>query len=190
MPIIALNHLHAHPANANRMADDTYGKLRTHIERWGEYPPLIVRPHPEIAGEFEILDGHHRARILRELNRTRAHCEVWNASDERATLLLLTLNRLHGEDDPQRRGALFQNLLQNASVHEVAKLVPEDGDRIAHLIQLTQVPLALPEPPPLHEFPQGLTFFLLPAQRKKVLDHLEKFMGDRSQALLAALQLE
>ena len=62
MPLISLNALDAHPDNANHMPAATLAKLITHIRDSGEYPPLIVRPHPKNADRFQILDGHHRAR--------------------------------------------------------------------------------------------------------------------------------
>jgi hypothetical protein len=189
MSLIALNHLHAHPANANRMPAELFAKLTDHIKRWGDYPPLIVRPHPEIHGEYQILDGHHRAEALRQLNESFANCEIWDVTDERATLLLLTLNRLHGEDDPQKRGALFEELSRTAAMEDIVKLVPDDVDRITQLIQLTQPPLPAPEPVSLEAMPEAVTFFLLPAQRRKLVDRLSQYSRDRNEALMAALRL-
>jgi ParB-like chromosome segregation protein Spo0J len=189
MPLIALKHLHAHAGNANRMPAELFAKLVSHIKRWGDYPPLIVRAHPDIADEYQILDGHHRAEALRELGESFANCEVWDADDERATLLLLTLNRLHGEDDPQKRGALFAELARTVALEEVAKLVPDDAERLSQLMRLTCEPVAMPQPVALEQMPEAVTFFLLPAQRRKVLDRLASFSRDRNEALLTALQV-
>jgi ParB-like chromosome segregation protein Spo0J len=187
--MIALKQLHAHPANANRIPAELFAKLVAHIREWGDYPPLIVRAHPEIPGEYQILDGHHRAEALRKLNRASVNCEIWDVDDERATMLLLTLNRLHGEDDPRRRGALFQELMRTRPLNEVVKLVPDDAERIERLMQLLDEPLALPQPASIDAMPEAVTFFLVPAQRRRVLDRLATFARDRSEALLAALQL-
>src|SRR5262245_40077038 len=111
MPMIALDQLDDHPENANRMTPDALAKLRLHISRTGNYPPLIVRRSPACADRHQILDGHHRAKALRELGHTSAQCAVWDVQDDRrAAMLLLTLNRLHGEDDPRRRGTLLAKL--------------------------------------------------------------------------------
>jgi hypothetical protein len=189
MSLIALQHLHAHPANANRMPSDLFKKLVAHIKQWGDYPPLIVRPHPRLHGEYEILDGHHRAEALRQLGEAFANCEIWNVSDERATLLLLTLNRLHGEDDPQKRGKLFEELARTTDIEDIVKLVPDDVDRITALVHLTQQPGPVADPVPLDHMPEPVTFFLFPAQRRRLLDHLSEYSSDRSEALLAALNL-
>src|SRR5688572_1634847 len=43
MPQIPLDQLESHPDNANRMPPALLAKLRAHIKKSGEYPPLIVR---------------------------------------------------------------------------------------------------------------------------------------------------
>ncbi|MEP7027686.1 MAG: ParB/RepB/Spo0J family partition protein, partial [Candidatus Eisenbacteria bacterium] len=64
MPI---EHLVPHPLNANVLPDDLREKLAAHIRSTGRYPHLIVRPHPSEPGKFQILDGHHRLLVLKEL---------------------------------------------------------------------------------------------------------------------------
>jgi len=100
---IPLHRLVAHLANANVMDGATLAKLRDHIERQGYYEPLVVRPYPKRAEYYEIINGHHRRRVLEQLNRSYADCVVWQISDEQALMLLATLNRLAGQDDPSRR---------------------------------------------------------------------------------------
>ena len=65
--LVPLDDLVAHPLNSNVMSEDLQAKLRTHIKRTGRYPFLVVRPHPDEPGKFQVLDGHHRVAILREL---------------------------------------------------------------------------------------------------------------------------
>jgi len=52
----------AHPANPNRMTAETLKKLKSHIERTGNYEPIVVRPHRERSDCFEILNGYHSPR--------------------------------------------------------------------------------------------------------------------------------
>src|SRR5262245_5592946 len=125
MPEIALKRLVAHPGNANRMKSAMMTTLIAHIRDSGQYPPLIVRPHPSLADHYQILDGHHRADALQALGRTEAQCEVWHVDDARASLLLLTLNRLQGQDDPLRRAALLSKLLEGMDVKELARRLPD-----------------------------------------------------------------
>ena len=60
---ILLKDLIPHPLNANRMSDEMRQKLKINIKRTGRYPYLIVRPHPEQADKYQVLDGHHRIAV-------------------------------------------------------------------------------------------------------------------------------
>jgi len=92
------------------MSEDLRAKLAAHIEQSGRYPMVIVRPHPVEVGVYEILDGHHRVEVLRELGHTDVRCDVWAVDDREAKLLLATLNRLQGQDSPIRRAQLIHRL--------------------------------------------------------------------------------
>ena len=133
---IPLDHLHAHPANANRMDPETFDKLRENMRREGKYPPVIVRPHPEIPGEFQTLDGHNRIEVEREGGATSVLCYVWDCDDATALLLLSTLNRLHGEDIPVKRAELLAELNSLVSIDELALLLPEDEAAITDMLGL------------------------------------------------------
>lgn len=189
MPTIALDLLDDHPDNANRMGKDLLAKLVAHIRDNGKYPPLIIRPHPQHAGRYQILDGHHRAKALHQLGRTEACCEIWDVDDGQTDLLLLTLNRLCGEDDPYRRGALLKRVAKLCGLKELAAKLPEDIQRIGKLIEATQAPPPPSPPPDLASMPQAVTFFLTAGQRDRLFDRLKAVTRDRSAALVALLEL-
>ncbi|MDY7110252.1 MAG: ParB/RepB/Spo0J family partition protein [Planctomycetota bacterium] len=189
MKTIALDDLESHPENANRMPDDLLGKLVEHIRRSGQYPLLIVRPHPSARG-YQVLDGHHRLEALRRLGYVEARCDVWDVDDERARLLLLTLNRLEGRDDPQRRGALLRRLAEEMDAKDLAHLVPDDAAAIEKLMQLTDPPPPPAPPPELETMPHAVTFFLTAPQRRSLFARLSDVARDRSEALVRILQLD
>jgi ParB-like chromosome segregation protein Spo0J len=192
MPLIAVDQLQSHPNNANRMSPAMFGKLVSHIRASGDYPPLIVRPHPSASqpDRYQILDGHHRLQALRQLGYQRVKCDVWNVDDDRAALLLATLNRLHGEDDPQRRGALLERLSQAMPLAELAKWLPEDAARIRKLIEAAHPPPALAPPPNPDHMLQAVTFFLSQQQRRRLFEQLAPICRDRSAALVKLLSLD
>ena len=189
MPTIALDLLDNHPDNANRMGEDSLAKLVAHIRDNGKYPPLIIRPHPQHGGRYQILDGHHRAKALHQLGRTEACCEIWDVDEAQTDLLLLTLNRLCGEDDPYRRGALLKRVATLCDLKELAAKLPEDVERIRKLIETTQAPPSPAPPPDLSSMPHAVTFFLTQPQRDRLLERLRSVARDRSQALVELLQL-
>ena len=138
--MVSLDDLVAHPLNSNVMPEDLREKLRTHIKRTGRYPFLVVRPHPQELGKFQVLDGHHRVAILRELGHMEARCDVWRVDDREAKVLLATLNRLQGQDQPIRRAQLLHELLGEMSVEDLAGLLPESDKQIEELHALLEFP--------------------------------------------------
>ncbi len=198
---VPLEALEPHPENANRMPDRLLAKLKRHVQRTGRYEPLLVRPLParherrpegrrgvrprqdsgrpghrasETEHRYQVLNGHHRARVLKELGHTHARCDVWDVDDEEARVLLATLNRLEGRDDPSARADLVARLAKGRSAEELAALLPEPPDAVERL-------LALAKPPPDPLSPEALplplrpmTFFLTDGQYEVVSAALRK----------------
>jgi hypothetical protein len=128
-----------HPENSNFMNAETARKLRRHIERTGRYEPLTVRPHPGEDGKFQVVNGHNRLRVLRALNHRTTNCVVWNLDDDQTRLYLATLNRLSGNEIPERRAALLDNLLQTFDLDELTALLPDDSKQIEELKRLSHL---------------------------------------------------
>src|SRR5712664_1699423 len=138
--MVPLDDLRPHPLISNVMPEDLREKLKAHIKRTGRYPFLVVRPHPEEPGKFQVLDGHHRVDVLRELGHTEVRCDVWDVDDREAKLLLATLNRLQGQDVPIRRAELLHELLGEMSLDDLAGLLPETDKQLEDLHSLLEFP--------------------------------------------------
>ena len=138
--MVPLDDLRPHPLNSNVMPPDLREKLKAHVKRTGRYPFLVVRPHPEEPGRYQVLDGHHRVEVLRELGHREARCDVWEVNDREAKLLLATLNRLQGQDVPIRRAELLHELLGEMSIDDLAGLLPETDKQIEELHALLEFP--------------------------------------------------
>jgi ParB-like chromosome segregation protein Spo0J len=192
---LELDQLRSHPANSNVMPEHLVAKLADHIERSGRYPPLIVRPIDDdtSAGDtpaspvYQILDGHHRALALRRLGHTRADCVVWRADDREALVLLATLNRLQGQDDPHKRAALVGALADKHDLPRLAELLPERREQIKKLLEINDRPPSPRAPQPIGQMPVAVHFFLLPAQKKRLDRALAALGGAREEALMRLL---
>lgn len=138
--LIPLDDLLPHPLNANQMTEQMQEKLKAHIKHSGRYPYLIVRPHPEKRGRFQVLDGHHRIAVLRELGHREAYCDIWEVDDREANLLVATLNRLEGQDVPVRRAQLIHELLGEMSLTDLGGLLPESNGELEELHALLEFP--------------------------------------------------
>lgn len=191
---VALSKLHAHPQNSNVMPGALLKKLKQHIARSGHYPPIIVRPHPDevlrTKGGYEILDGHHRVEALRSLKHTVARCDVWPVSNDEALLLLATLNRLEGRDDPAKRADLIATLIDRSPQwhRDAIALLPERAEALNDLMQLREAPPSPRRPVPMAEMPTSVHFFLLPEQRKQLEAVLASIDDNREHALMQLAQ--
>jgi len=189
--MIPLTQLRAHPHNSNVMPADRLRKLAAHIAESGHYPPLIVRPLDVgvTPPTFQLLDGHHRALALKQLGHRTAACEVWNVDDAQALLLLATLNRLEGDDDPLKRATLLDELCRHRALPDLAAHLPETIADLRELLSLRSAP-----PPPvaarrLDDMPVAVHFFLLPAQRRALEAKLRTVEASREAALLQLLDI-
>ncbi len=178
--MVPLDDLVPHPLNANVMSDELREKLRVHIQRTGRYPFIVVRPHPRESEKFEILDGHHRVSVLRDLGHTEARCDVWEVSDREAKLLLATLNRLEGQDQPIRRAQLLHELLGEMSLDDLAGLLPETDRQLEELHALLEFPAeeiaALLEEAAEQEekvLPRVMSFVVTPEQEQLIEQAVE-----------------
>lgn len=190
-----------HPENSNFMNAETARKLRRHIERTGRYEPLTVRPYPNGEGKFQIINGHNRLRVLRTLDYQTANCMVWKLDDTQTRLYLATLNRLSGNEIPERRAMLLENLFKSYDADELTELLPDNNKQIEELRRLSYLePNEIIPKTPKEEklaIPVILTFMIEESEAREVnlaLDLISRIKEEpsRSQALvyLASFYLE
>ena len=188
--MIAMEKLVPHPMNANVMGAGVREKLRRHIERTGRYEPLVVRRHPARAGCFELINGHHRKRVLEELGHKKAACVVWEVDDAETLMLLATVNRLSGRDAGNKRLELLEALAKTEWAGAagqkggaLAAWLPEDERTLRKLLEEAG-PVAVAEAPRLEEMPEALTVFMTRAEKERVVGVLRKVDGDLGRALV------
>jgi hypothetical protein len=136
---IPIEQLMEHHENSNHMNSAMAKKLRRHIELTGRYEPLTVRLYPYQTGKFQVINGHNRLRVLRDLGYTIVCCVVWNIDDDQARLYLATLNRLSGDDILERRATLLENLCKTYDSEELLSLLPDNAEQIEKLRKLSSL---------------------------------------------------
>jgi len=181
--------------NANRISRMFAKKLRHNIKQTGMYETLTVRPHPRMKGRFEVLNGHARLQVLRELDIPDAKCDIWDVTGPQAHLFLAILNKLRGSDVPELRMNLLFELLHEHPKEELAAHIPETVSYLARLERLPEeAEKEEVEAPP--EKPEVIivNFYLSAEQHhlvSKALDNiLQKFaLSDSGEALAKMAQL-
>ena len=183
---IELDRLKAHPDNPNEMGKADFAKLVENIKRTGLYEPAIVRPSVAEAGCFELINGHHRCRALKQLGEETVNCIVWDVGDDQVDIFLSTLNRLGGKDNVSKKARLLKRLNEKLSSKDISKLLPMSKIAIEKLRDFS-----LPDEPVRIDTAQALnciTFFLN-AEQKRHLDSALK-AASKDHAPKAAKQSE
>ena len=187
---VPIDRLVDHPDNPNRMSKSNFARLVRNIERTGRYEPLIVRPRGEA---FEIINGRHRRRALRELGYKTVDVIVWDIDDEQTDILLATLNRLGGSNVLEKKLALLNRLNGRTNARDLAKLLPHSAGQIQRLVQIHSGAMAGPVPlrsardkSAESAFANPHVFLLSDAQQRIVETALSLARGGRPQRTKAA----
>ena len=129
--------------NVNECDEGTLRRLGASLQRFGVVVPLVVR---SVGDAYEVLSGNQRLRVLREQGAATAPCVEVQADDARARLLAQTLNRLHGEDDLNKKAALVKDVLDAMSAEEAAAVLPDSAEALRGLASIREAnPASLAE---------------------------------------------
>ena len=90
--------------------DIEYQKIKRSIEEFGYVSPLIINK------EFEIIGGHQRVKVLKELGYEEIDCVVIdNISKEKEKLLNIALNKISGSWNEK----LLKDLLIDLDINDL-----------------------------------------------------------------------
>ena len=195
---LPLSLLHPHPLRATSTVRRHCSLLARHIAATGLYEPLIVRPHPQRPGAYELLHGHTRLEALRHLQHTHATCLLWRLSDLQALRWLATVHRLASKEKASRRLAVLTALLQQETPAALAEWVPEDAATLARLSTATaapseattsRTPSRAAPPLALDSQPEAFTVFLSAAEKRSLLMQLARLDPNPALALRRLAQI-
>lgn len=133
--------LHPNPWNPNKMDTRTYDAAVESIQTFGFVDPLTVRPHPDLDGEYQIIDGFHRWKATGDLKGHDVTVDVISLpiDEPAAKKLTIILNETRGEADPVLLGTLLKDLTDSFSEEELRKGLRYDDAELAHLLSLADV---------------------------------------------------
>lgn len=178
---IPIDKLIAHPGSPNRMSKRNFARLVRNIERTGRYEPLVVRQKED---SFQIINGHHRCRALKQLGYKAVDAIVWDVDDVEANVLLCSLNRLKGSDVLDKKLSLLDIINRDMSAREMAKQLPFTRSQIEKLRSL-KVPSA-PAKIDVKNFAVPMVFFLSTEQQQIVGEAMTSVKDNRSEKTKAA----
>ena len=118
--------------NPNQMDQGTRCSLLASIKRYGVVQPLVVRKIGP--NRYETIGGAQRLSVIKELGMATVDCVVVTVNDAEARLLAQALNRIEGTDDPVKRQASLELILENIPRGEVLDLLPDAANSIGQAL--------------------------------------------------------
>lgn len=141
--------------NPNRMTEVQYAAELGSLRRFGFVAPVLLRPHPDDHGRYQVVDGAHRVRGVQEIATSDdgldgAHPDlvehirqrtlpavVLNLSDIAARELTVVLNETRGSADPVLFGVLLNELAElGANLDDLTGVLPFTEAELTDLMKL------------------------------------------------------
>ena len=143
---VAVTHLHPgkyQPRHA--FADDELQNLADSIRTKGVLQPLLVRPHPDQVGEFEIIAGERRWRAA-QLAQIHEVPVIVRDFDDRETLEVALIENLQRQDlSPLEEADGYQRLMDEFSHTQdaLATALGKSRSHVANMLRLLTLPEAV-----------------------------------------------
>lgn len=127
--------LHPNPWNPNHMKDRQREAVMESINTYGQVMELLVRPHPDIEGEYQIIDGEHRFNALPEI----VYCNIIHGLEEPdAKKLTIVMNETRGSADKVELAQLLADLNDSLGA-DLINALPYQQVELDELIALAAV---------------------------------------------------
>lgn len=134
-----VSQLRSHKANVRTDLGDL-SELAESIKSKGILQPIVVRPHQDIAGDFEVLMGHRRLAAAKEAGLGKVPCIVREdiSSEVDAITVMLIENTQRAGITKSEEGAGYQQLIDlGMSINQVAKKVGRKHETVDSRLKLT-----------------------------------------------------
>jgi len=111
--LCTVDRLKPNSSNPNVMQADAYAQLRANIETYGFLQPVLVN------AALDVLDGHHRLEVAKELGMDAVPCVLYEGPDSTAPLVGLSMNKIRGEIDMSEVAKIFDSLVEKLTDEEL-----------------------------------------------------------------------
>lgn len=106
---IALSKLHPFNGHTFRVVKNSdYDSMVDSVRNSGVSVPLIVRPHPVLVGDFEIIAGHRRFSAASDVGLNEVPCLVTNIDNMTASKIMVETNIQRPEWLPSEKAKSFK----------------------------------------------------------------------------------
>ena len=121
---------------------EAFAELVHSIKELGVLQPIVVRPIPGEAGQYELIMGERRTRASKEAGLTKIPAIIRETADENMLRDAL-LENLHRSDlNPLEEASAYQQLLEDFGItqEELANRIGRSRPKITNAIRLLKLP--------------------------------------------------
>jgi ParB family chromosome partitioning protein len=143
---VPIEHLHPNPRQPRRSFDEAAAKeLAESVKAQGVLQPILVRRHPELASQFEIVAGERRWRAAQLAQLHEVPVVIRDLNDAQSLELALVENVQRQDLGPLEEGQAYQRLIEEFgnSQEDVARAVGKSRSHIANTLRLLTLPDAV-----------------------------------------------
>ena len=134
-----------HPSRVQPRQDfdeEAIDSLASSIKEQGLLQPILVRPHPEHPGEFEIVAGERRWRAAQRAKLHNVPILVRELSDGEALELAIVENVQRQDLNPVEEAFAYRQLIEEFGhiQDQVARVVGKSRSHVANTLRLLNLP--------------------------------------------------
>ena len=140
---LPIEKLHANPSQPRRNFEESaLNELAQSIRENGIIQPLIVRPHPEIAGEYQIVAGERRWRAAQVAQVHEVPVVIRELADSEALQIAIIENIQRADLNPVEEARGYRALMDNFghTQEKLAEALGKSRSHIANALRLMDLP--------------------------------------------------
>ncbi|RUR77034.1 chromosome partitioning protein ParB [Chlorogloeopsis fritschii PCC 6912] len=132
---ISISQLHPNPWNPNKTSQRQQEAIAESLREYSQVLELIVRPHPDIEGEYQIIDGEHRYQESSDYVYANV---LHGLSDAEAKKLTVVLNETRGTADKIELSQLLADIKIDLGADLITSL-PYTEVELGELVNLADI---------------------------------------------------
>ncbi len=146
--LVSIGCLHPNPGQPRqRMDEEALQSLSESISAHGVLQPILVRPHAELSGQYQIVAGERRWRAAALAGLEEVPISLHDLDDESALELSLVENLQREDLSPIEEAEGYQHLIEGFELTQevVAQRVGKSRSHVANTLRLLALPPAVKE---------------------------------------------